>query len=108
MANVFSVTDNDFELEVLKANTPVLVDFWAAWCGPCKMVAPAVEAMAEEFEGKLKVCKMNVDENPKTPADYGIMGIPTLIVFKGGEVNQKIVGAVPKEALKARIAPAIG
>ena len=103
MARIYNVSDSDFELEVLQANLPVLVDFWAPWCGPCRMVAPVVEAMAEEYEGRLKVCKLNVDENPETASAYGIMGIPTVAVFKNGQVVQKIVGAVPREAMKRRV-----
>jgi len=103
VARIYNVSDSDFELEVLQANLPVLVDFWAPWCGPCRMVAPVVEAMAEEYEGRLKVCKLNVDENPETASAYGIMGIPTVAVFKNGQVVQKIVGAVPREAMKRRV-----
>lgn len=93
------VTDLTFETEVLKSDKPVLVDFWAEWCGPCRMIAPAVEAVAEQFAGKAKVMKMNVDENFETPQKYGIRGIPTLILFKNGAEQERIVGAVPREAL---------
>lgn len=103
MAEIFQVTDSDFELEVLHANVPVLVDFWAPWCGPCKMVAPTVEALAEEYAGRLKVCKLNVDDNPATASAYGIMGIPTVAVFKDGKVVQKIVGALPRESMKRKV-----
>jgi thioredoxin 1 len=97
-------TDDTFEQEVLKADLPVLVDFWAPWCGPCRMIAPSVEAIAKEKAGKLKVVKVNVDENPKTPPRYGIMGIPTLILFKGGDVKETIVGVVQKGKLDDLIA----
>ncbi len=92
--------DDSFETEVLKSEVPVLVDFWAQWCMPCHMVAPAVEAVAKEYEGKLKVCKLNVDEAPQTASAYGIMSIPTLMIFKGGQPVDKIIGAVPKEEIE--------
>ena len=92
--------DDSFETEVLKSDVPVLVDFWAQWCMPCHMVAPAVEAVAKEYEGKLKVCKLNVDESPQTASAYGIMSIPTLMIFKGGQPVDKIIGAVPKEEIE--------
>lgn len=94
-----AVSDSEFELNVLKADTPVLVDFWAEWCGPCRMIAPSVEAVAEQFDGKAGVYKMNVDENMNVPQQYGIRGIPTLIVFKGGQEQERIVGAVTREAI---------
>ena len=97
---VVQVTDQDFEEKVLKAETPVVVDFWAAWCGPCQVIAPILEELAQEYNGKLVVAKLNVDENPNTPAQYGIRGIPTLIAFKGGQPVDKLVGAVPKNQLK--------
>jgi len=96
---IFKVTDRDFEKEVLKAEMPVLVDFWAAWCGPCRIIAPIIEEIAQEMEGKVKVCKLNVDENPVTPGKYGIRAIPTLIIFKKGEPVEVIVGAVSKTAI---------
>jgi len=99
MANVSEVTDSSFEQEVLQSNTPVLIDFWAPWCGPCKAIAPVVEELAGTYAGKLKVVKMNVDDNPQTPSRYGVRGIPNLILFKGGTVAQQIVGAVPKPQL---------
>lgn len=97
--HVVDVTDATFDPEVLKSDLPVLVDFWAAWCGPCRMVAPVVEAIAEEYAGRLKVSKLNVDENRNTAASYGIMSIPTLLVFKGGEVKDRLVGYRPKNEL---------
>lgn len=99
MSNVTEVHDSSFEQEVLQSDTPVLIDFWAEWCGPCKAIAPVVEELAGEYDGKLKVVKMNVDHNPQTPAKYGIRGIPNLILFKGGTVAQQIVGAAPKQQL---------
>jgi len=99
MATVQQVGDDSFEREVLKSPTPVLVDFWAPWCGPCRAIAPVVEELAREYDGKLKVVKLNVDDNPQTPSRYGVRGIPNLIVFKGGEVKEQIIGAVPKSQL---------
>lgn len=93
------VSDQNFKAEVLDSTIPVLVDFWAIWCGPCKMIAPIVEELAKEYDGKLKVAKMDVDANPKTSMDFGIRSIPTLLVFKGGAVVEQIVGAVPKRHL---------
>jgi len=98
-------TDSNFKQDVLESDIPVLVDFWAEWCGPCYMVAPAVEAIAKEYKGRLKVCKLNVDEAPQTSSEYGIMSIPTLAIFKNGEVVDKIIGVVPKEELVAKINP---
>lgn len=97
------ITDADFEQEVIKADIPVLVDFWAPWCGPCHMVAPMLEELAQELNGKVKIVKMNVDENPKTPPQYGIRAIPTLILFKGAEVAEQITGVVPKDQLKSKL-----
>ena len=96
-------SDATFEEAVLKSAIPVLVDFWAPWCGPCRMIAPAVEAIAAELAGRLKVVKLNVDDNPATPQKYGIMGIPTLILFRGGQVLETIVGVVPKAKLDETI-----
>ncbi len=93
-------TDDNFESEVLGSDQPVLVDFWAAWCGPCRMIAPTIETLAEKYHGKAKVMKLNVDENPNTPQHYGIRGIPTLILYKGGQVAETIVG-VPSNAQTA-------
>ena len=103
MGEVREVTDASFESEVLKSDTPVLIDFWAPWCGPCRAIAPIVEELAKEYDGKLKVVKMNVDENPQTPGAYGVRGIPNLILFKGGTVKEQIVGAVPKSRLAQAI-----
>ena len=99
MANLAAVTDADFESTVLKSEKPVLVDFWAEWCGPCRQVDPILEEIANEHGDKLDFVKMNVDENPVTPASYRVTGIPTLNVFKGGELVKQIVGARPKAAL---------
>ena len=93
----------DFDAEVLKSELPVLLDLWAEWCGPCKAIAPTVEALAGEYDGKLKVVKLNVDDNPKTPANYNVRGIPNLILFKGGEVQEQTVGAVPRAKLEEAI-----
>jgi thioredoxin 1 len=92
-------SDATFDAEVLKSELPVLVDFWAPWCGPCQMIGPVVEEIATAQQGKLKVVKMNVDDNNQTPQTYGVMAIPTLILFKGGELKEKVVGALPKAKL---------
>ncbi|NNJ54830.1 MAG: thioredoxin [Bacteroidia bacterium] len=96
-------TDSNFEEEVLKSETPVLVDFWAEWCGPCRMIGPIVEELSTEYDGKIKIGKMNVDHNPGVPMKYGIRSIPTLLVFKGGEAVDKVVGAVPKTSLVSKL-----
>jgi thioredoxin len=99
VADVQQVSDGSFDNDVLKSDIPVLIDFWAPWCGPCKAIAPVVEELAKEYGGRLKVMKMNVDDNPQTPSRYGVRGIPNLILFKGGQVQDQIVGAVPKAQL---------
>ena len=96
---VAKVSDADFEAQVLKSAEPVVVDFWAEWCGPCKMIAPALEELAGTMNGKVKIVKLNVDENPATAAKYGIMSIPTLMLFKNGELASRQVGAAPKQKL---------
>ena len=92
-------TDSNFQADILGSDQPVLVDFWAEWCGPCRMIAPSVEAIAEQYQGKAGVYKMNVDENMNVPQQYGIRGIPTLVLFKGGQEQERIVGAVTREAI---------
>ncbi|MBK8201029.1 MAG: thioredoxin [Bdellovibrionales bacterium] len=94
-----AVTDNDFDGEVLKSNVPVLVDFWAEWCGPCRALAPKLEEISNELGAKLKVLKMNVDENPNMPVRYGVRGIPTMIIFKGGKQVGQVVGNLPKDEI---------
>ena len=101
------ITDSNFDQEVLKSDTPVLIDFWAVWCGPCKMVAPVVEEIANEYNGKLKVGKVDVDNNPEVSMKFGIRSIPTLMVFKGGKVVEQIIGAVPKRNLVDKVMPHI-
>jgi len=99
-ANTKPVTDQTFQKDVLESGEPVLVDFWAEWCGPCKMIAPALEEIGAEYKGKLTVAKVNIDENPMTPNNYGVRGIPTLILFKDGKPAATKVGALPKSQLK--------
>jgi thioredoxin 1 len=105
MSSAADVTAQNFDSEVLKSDIPVLVDFWAEWCGPCRMIAPSVDAIAEEFSGKMKVCKVNIDKEAVIAGKYGVMSIPTLILFKGGEVSEQIVGALPKQKIVEKIQP---
>ncbi len=104
---VLAFGDSNFEDEVIKSEKPVLVDFWAPWCAPCKAIAPVVDTLAEEYEGKVKFGKVNVDENPATPAKYGIRGIPTIMIFKDGKLMDQVVGAVPKAQLEALLKKAL-
>ncbi len=99
---VLDITDQTFEEEVLKATQPVLVDLWAPWCGPCRMVSPVVESLSEKNKGKFKFCKINVDENQKTASQYSVMSIPTLMFFKDGKVIDTVIGAVPESTLQAK------
>lgn len=110
MANIQNVTDGSFQAEVIEAskNTPVMVDFWAEWCRPCHMIAPAVEEIAKEHAGKLKVVKVNVDENINSPGQFNVRGIPTLLLFKNGQVAEQIVGAVPKEQIEKALSRHLG
>ena len=105
---IVEVTDANFDQDVLKADQPVLVDFWATWCGPCRAIAPIVDELAKEYQGKIKVGKMDVDRNNATPMRYGVRGIPTLLVFKGGQVKEQIVGYVPKETIQKALDRHIG
>ncbi len=98
-----NVTDDSFDTDVKQSDVPVVVDFWAAWCGPCKMIAPILEEIAGEYDGKLKVAKLDVDNNPKTPTSFSIMSIPALLFFKDGKVVDQVVGAIPKAQIQAKI-----
>lgn len=103
MANAIEFTDDNFKEEVLESDLPVLVDFWAEWCGPCRMVGPIVEELAEEYVGKAKIGKVDVDSNPQVSTQYGVRSIPTLLIFKGGEVVDQVIGAVPKAQLQKHL-----
>jgi thioredoxin len=103
MGKALEVTDSTFEQEVLQSTQPVLVDFWAVWCGPCKTIAPIVEELAGEYEGQLKVMKLDVDDNPRTASAYGVQSIPTLLVFKDGKPAERIIGAVPKKVIADKL-----
>jgi len=107
MAKPIIFTDDNFDSEVINSELPVLVDFWAEWCGPCKMIAPSVEELANEFEGRAKIGKLDVDNNQVTAGKYGIRSIPSLLIFKGGEVADQIVGAVPKDQLRSKLEAAL-
>ena len=104
---IVHVTDASFDEEVLKSSTPVLIDFWAPWCGPCRTIAPMIEDLAGEYSGRLKVVKINVDDNPQTPGRYGVRGIPNLLIIRGGQVKEQIIGAVPKGRLVQAVDSAI-
>ena len=108
MANVLAVGESNFEAEVIQSGVPVLIDFWAPWCGPCRMIAPIVEQLAAEYSGQIKVAKLNVDESPNLAATYGVSSIPTVMIFKGGDVVDSFIGVQPKTRLQQAINDAIG
>ena len=101
--NMVTLSDDNFDQEVLNSPVPVLVDFWAAWCGPCRMVAPILDKIAEEFKGQMKFAKLNVDENQKIPQKYGIRSIPTMIIFKNGQIREQMIGALPENKIKDKV-----
>ncbi len=103
MSQLIALTDDNFSAEVLEADVPVLVDFWATWCGPCRMIAPIVEELSDEYAGKAKVCKLDVDAAQKTAAEFGIRSIPTLLIFKGGKVADQLIGAIPKQQITEKL-----
>ena len=103
MGDMLEVNDESFDSEIMDSDIPAMVDFWAEWCGPCKMVSPVVEELASEYQGKIKIAKMDVDQNRRTPARFGIRNIPTLILFKGGEVAKTIIGAQPKSSIEEEL-----
>jgi len=107
MAEPIQLSDAEFENQVIQASLPTLVDLWAEWCGPCKMIGPIVDEIAQEYEGKLRVAKLNVDDNPETPMRFGVMGIPTLLLFKNGKLVETLVGYMPKDRLVDKIKPHI-
>ena len=104
---IVEITDAQFEADVLQSKTPILVDFWATWCAPCKAIAPVLDQLAEEYDGKVVIGKVNVDENPATPGQYGVRGIPTMVLFKDGKVIDQLVGAVPKNQIEALLDKAL-
>lgn len=108
MAHPVAISDSSFQSEVIDSDKPVLVDFWAEWCGPCKMIAPVLETIADEYDGSLKITKLDVDANPNTSMKFGVMSIPTLLLFKNGEVVEKLIGFMPKERLLTKIKPHLG
>ena len=103
MSDIMQVNDENFDAEIMKSDLPAMVDFWAEWCGPCRMVGPVVEELSKAYEGKIKIVKMDVDKNRQTPATFGIRNIPTLMLFKGGEVAQTIIGAQPKSYIEGEL-----